>query len=269
MSGSSPTPVQLDLGPSTAEPFAPPSSSPTDSAPWSMSPSSQSVSFFSGGASPPLIAGLVTIGAFAIGLVSICAWRRFMGGEPLRNLLPFPGQHRRPRTAPYRSRGRQNRQTSLDAANGRPEIFDAWTETRTVDVVKWEGSVVSFHFLSSVYYLPASFVVVVVVPFSATLAMEEVAKAGCKSDCGVSTRTEEVDGGSTIDEVLREKQLLSEDANGRLRLAVLLRMPSPSHTEAAHSDVGGVSGCPVQGELAIGLIEVPWTGEDLRDPSDT
>jgi len=175
-----------------------------------------------------------------------------MGREPLRDFLPFPGQHRRPRTAPYRSRGHQNRQTSLDAAEGKgkPEIFDVWTEKRTVDVVKWEGSV----------------------PFSAMLAMEEVAKAGCKSDCGVSTRTEEVDGGSTIDDVLREKQLLSEDANGRLRLAVLLRMPSPSHTEAARSDVGGVPGCPVRGELAIGLIEVPWTGEDVRDPrpgSDT
>jgi len=94
------------------------------------------------------------------------------------------------------------------------------------------------------------------------------AKAECKSDSSeVSPRASEVDGGGNAEEeVVKEKQLLSEasgtNANGSLRVAVLLRMPAPSCTEAAHSDVGEVSGFPVQGELAIGLIEVPWTRED-------
>jgi len=166
---------------------------------------------------------------------------------PLRSLLPLPGRYQRHRTAPYRAR-RQSRRSGSDAAKGKPEIFDAWTEKRTVDdVVKWEGSV----------------------PFSATLVMEGAkANAECKSVSEVSPRASEVDGGNTKEEVVivKEEQRLSgpgaSDTNGSLRVAVLLRMPSQSRTEAAHSDVSEVPGCPVQGELAIGLIEVPWTRED-------
>ena len=42
-----------------------------------------------------------------------------------------------------------------------------------------------------------------------------------------------------------------------LQVAVLLQMPSPpSHTvTGAHNDIS------VRGELAIGLVEVPWTRE--------
>jgi len=166
-----------------------------------------------------------------------------VGRGPLQSFFPLAGQFHRPRTAQYR-RGRQNGRSGLEDAKGKPEIFDAWTEKRTADVVNWEGSV----------------------PFSATLFMEGAnakAKAECKSECEVSPRASEVDGGKAEGEVVKEEQRLSDASgtNGSLRVAVLLRMPSPSCTEATPSDVGEVSECPVQGELAIGIIEVPWTRE--------
>ena len=45
-----------------------------------------------------------------------------------------------------------------------------------------------------------------------------------------------------------------------LQVAVLLQMPSPRHTEAQNDTGEELLG--YQGELAIGIIEVPWTSED-------
>lgn len=42
-----------------------------------------------------------------------------------------------------------------------------------------------------------------------------------------------------------------------LQVAVLLQMPSPSHAEAQND----IRKEELLGELAIGLIEVPWTSE--------
>jgi hypothetical protein len=49
-------------------------------------------------------------------------------------------------------------------------------------------------------------------------------------------------------------------SSSTLRVAVLLQMPSPSShtvTEASQNDIG------VRGELAIGLVEAPWTRQHL------
>jgi hypothetical protein len=45
-----------------------------------------------------------------------------------------------------------------------------------------------------------------------------------------------------------------------LQVAVLLQMPSPRHAEAQNDTREELLG--YRGELAIGLIEVPWTSED-------
>ena len=47
--------------------------------------------------------------------------------------------------------------------------------------------------------------------------------------------------------------------SSRLRAAVLVSMPSPPH---AQSRVSHISGGSRRGELAIGLIEMPWIQED-------
>ena len=56
-----------------------------------------------------------------------------------------------------------------------------------------------------------------------------------------------------------EKRGAREGVGGRLQVAVLLQMPSPNCAEKV-SDVS--LDRPVRGELAIGLMEVPWTRED-------
>jgi hypothetical protein len=49
---------------------------------------------------------------------------------------------------------------------------------------------------------------------------------------------------------------------GSLQAAVLLAMPSPARAKA-HDDVGEESQrCSFGKELAIGLVEVPWTRKD-------
>jgi len=45
-----------------------------------------------------------------------------------------------------------------------------------------------------------------------------------------------------------------------VQVAVLLRMPSPRHAEAQNDTREELLG--YRGELAIGVIEVPWTSED-------
>jgi hypothetical protein len=49
-------------------------------------------------------------------------------------------------------------------------------------------------------------------------------------------------------------------SSSTLQVAVLLQMPSPRHTAAQNDTREELLG--YQGELAIGLIEVPWTSED-------
>jgi len=56
-----------------------------------------------------------------------------------------------------------------------------------------------------------------------------------------------------------EKQGAREGIDGLLRVAVLLQMPSPNCAGKASE---GSLECPVRGELAVGLMEIPWSRED-------
>lgn len=70
---------------------------------------------------------------------------------------------------------------------------------------------------------------------------------------------EENDEDEKVDAHENEKRGAREGVSGRLQVAVLLQMPSPNCAEK----VSEVSlDRPVRGELAIGLMEVPWTRED-------
>jgi hypothetical protein len=75
-------------------------------------------------------------------------------------------------------------------------------------------------------------------------------------------------GRDSVDEEDDEKPRLREGGGGgtgsssghsTLQVAVLLQMPSPNYAEA-QSSAGEPLGC--RGELAIGLIELPWTRDD-------
>jgi hypothetical protein len=73
-------------------------------------------------------------------------------------------------------------------------------------------------------------------------------------------------GGDSVEEDDEEKPRLREgggrhtgNSSSTLQVAVLLQMPSPSHAE---SQSGGGELLGYRGELAIGLIEVPWARED-------
>jgi hypothetical protein len=64
---------------------------------------------------------------------------------------------------------------------------------------------------------------------------------------------------SMQEQQMRRQAAAAAGSSSTLRVAVLLQMPSPpSHTattEVLQNDIG------VRGELAIGLVEAPWTRE--------
>ncbi|KAI0282795.1 hypothetical protein BGY98DRAFT_953587 [Russula aff. rugulosa BPL654] len=136
--------------------------------PTSASPQSPT-EYFTGGASTPLLAGLISIGAFALAAITICTWHRFVGpgntgfvlGQFADWITPARFRRRRveeegeageaggqggagPEGVVQRRRGRSRR--------ARPQMFDAWIET-VDDTFKWEasGSVVSEE---EIYILP-------------------------------------------------------------------------------------------------------------------
>ncbi|KAI9508524.1 hypothetical protein F5148DRAFT_885487 [Russula earlei] len=201
----------------------------------SSSPSSplDSSSFFNGGMSQSLIVSFVSIGVFAFGVASLCAWRRRYS----RDGSPSP---RRYRPTPYRRRplGGRRPQQHDDIADRRPAIFEAWTERRrTVDALRWEKSM----------------------PFSATLFTDVAVMRAERENEAIPDDGDGDRGGGTE----KDKLHVREDTVGGLRVAVLVQMPSPTRAEAAHDEVGeGLCEHPVQNELAIGLLEVPWTRED-------
>lgn len=118
--------------------------------PTSSSPQ-QPGAFFSGGASASLIAGLVSIGAFAVAVISICAWRRscrhrhsntFMPDSVVDRILPARFTTRRRRRWAVRQQGREGegeRGRSNELGKAKPEMFDVWIEEgRSLDILKWE-----------------------------------------------------------------------------------------------------------------------------------
>jgi hypothetical protein len=151
-------------------------STDTDSSAPTSANTPQSGSVLTGGASPPLIVGFISVGAFAIAIICICAWSRFVGR---RSVLPdsivrwyyrfMPASFRRGgrsergeegegeeeqlrwgrgRRRRRRGRGGERAGTSVDlGGKTKPEMFDAWISRRrrSVDIFKkWEAeSVVS------------------------------------------------------------------------------------------------------------------------------
>ncbi|KAI0266459.1 hypothetical protein BC834DRAFT_969485 [Gloeopeniophorella convolvens] len=196
----------------------PASSSPVSAAPAATS-SQSSPPFFSSGASPPIIIGFIGIGAFALGVISLCAWRRITGRDVL---------HLRPLRNP-------NLRRWQNLAGGKPELFDVWTEGRATGDFKWEKSM----------------------PFSAAVLASPEAGHAPEPRQEASDRRRDSHG----------KDVEEHPHECTLQVAILLAMPSPPHAKT-HIDVDqrASSDDPFQSELAIGLIEVPWTGEGLHVP---
>ncbi|KAI0002158.1 hypothetical protein BJV74DRAFT_36843 [Russula compacta] len=213
----------------------------------SPSPSSTSPQqFLPGGTSPSVIIGFISFGAFLLGVASFCAWRRLLGH---RDILPLPFLarfHRRP----WQNRdGRQRWEPGQDREGGhvdgsrKPEMFNAWIQRRTKDVSKWEESL----------------------PLSAMLFATEAIETGCMTEAlsrrAVSDSAEE--DREKEQEQEQQQQHVRDGNDSSLQVAVLLQMPTPGRA-GPHNDVSEeLLRCPVRDELVIGLIGVPWAGEDI------
>lgn len=103
--------------------------------------------FLSGGTSPSVIIGFISVGAFLLAVASFCAWRRLLGH---RDVLPLPAFLARYRRRSWQNRGGYQRQEPGQDREGghvdpsrKPEVFNAWIQRRTKDVSKWEELLVS------------------------------------------------------------------------------------------------------------------------------
>ncbi|KAI0066788.1 hypothetical protein BV25DRAFT_1819884 [Artomyces pyxidatus] len=176
-----------------------------------------STPFFSSGASPPIIVGFVAIGAFALGVITLCAWRRITGRDLLRV----------PQTRLTRLAGR------LDLA-GKPQIYEVVVDHASAEYMKWED----------------------VVPFAAAVLQRPKLK-------DQPARPHAARGGP------RQKAKEAQHDDAHLQIAVLLAMPSRSrpHGQTDHEPIPGTSADTENtDELAIGLLEVPWTKEPDQRP---
>ncbi|KAI9465314.1 hypothetical protein BJY52DRAFT_1246482 [Lactarius psammicola] len=192
-----------------------PSSSTAASTPAATSTSSSSSS--SPGASPPIFVGFIGVGVLLLCLVSLCVWRRLIG----RNYPFTPG---------YDPNAARRPQNDNNPANGRPEMFDAWTGERVSDGPKWEESL----------------------PFSVTIL------TGTESDRTSDDAFRRGKAGKYRTNSARGKKKEKEDpGSSDLQVAVLVAMPSPFHTQSHDGVDQKTSGSSLRGELAIGLVEVP------------
>ena len=125
-----------------------PTTTATASTSSSSSPPSSSHSeqlFTEGGLSPPLIVGFISLGAFTLGLVCLCAWRKFTGRQVWHNNGFVPRRYYLSASLRRQQRQRLQPDGSVRECKSaeRPVMFEAWTLRRTADVLKWAGSVVS------------------------------------------------------------------------------------------------------------------------------
>ncbi|KAI0294429.1 hypothetical protein BC826DRAFT_1012318 [Russula brevipes] len=220
----------------------------TTTAPPAAATSAWTTPFLSGGVTP-IIIGLVTTGSFVLAIIAICAWRRFTGRAAV---YPLPtrgsvarrwGPRRRPRTTREEEQQEQQRGEEWRRRNGgggrgaggKPEMFEAWTALRTTDVLNWAESP----------------------PVAATLfashgAVQTGSLPKTDGDRGAEIEDKDEPGQRQGDGV---RQCTGES----VQVAVLVQMPSPTrHYEANVESLAR----PFHGELAVGLIEVPWTRED-------
>ncbi|KAH8994482.1 hypothetical protein EDB92DRAFT_2113302 [Lactarius akahatsu] len=164
---------------------SPISSSTTASAPAATSSSS------SPGTSPPIFVGFVGVGILTLCLISLCVWRKLIG----RNHPFAPAQH-----DPHARLGRP--QNDGGVANGRPEMFDAWTGERVSDGLEWENSM----------------------PFSVTIV-----ESGRASDAALRKGK-------------AGKHRGNSEGNLGLQVAVLVAMPSPLHARRSHDGRSSLRG---------------------------
>jgi hypothetical protein len=170
--GDNTTPSAVSTGPT---PVSATNASPTASSP----PALQPGALLTGGLSPPLIVGVIAIGALFVAVFSIYAWCRRVGGLPdcfLSRYLPASFRRGRRRRSNYRPQGGdgegdgdggglwgsqrggrrrwvwqgpgqgQEREGPAEPGKAKPAMFDAWIERRrrSMDTLKWEAeSVVS------------------------------------------------------------------------------------------------------------------------------
>jgi len=255
---------------------APTTSTETNSAPsttiYSPSPSSSGLTgvVLTGGASPLLIAGFITLGAFAVAIISIWAWRKNLrrgrgrgrGGTTaseeeedsviLRQFGIWRGRggrgrfgeegtgagaggqdvHRRGRRR-WRE-GRERGRSNAELSKAKPEMFHVWiSKGRIVDTLKWEAESLP---------LSATLITVPVIDVSS--------RAGRDRDSVEEEEEEEKRCPGSLPMQMRE----AVGSSSTMQVAVLLRMPSPP-SHAVHNDIS------VRGELAIGLVEASWTRE--------
>jgi len=171
------------------------------------------------------------VGAFALGVMTLCAWRRLTGRDPFDIFASFGPRRRQRSMSPEElwdreeRGGRGGRPSIVDGSNDvgkKPVIFNAWTDRKTNDEMKWEESM----------------------PFSAIVV----------EDLETQRVSGHVPGGT---EKEQHRQVSS------LQVAVLLAMPSPAREKVHQDDIDEEPPRRHFGEeLAIGLIGVPWFKED-------
>ena len=99
--------------------------------------------------------------------------------------------------------------------------------------------------------------------FTRTTAGAAAAAAAVEPACTAGAEVASGTGGTSVEEEdekppLREGTAGTDGSGSTLQVAVLLQMPSPRH----HPEVQNDAPEELLGELAIGLIGVPWTTED-------
>jgi hypothetical protein len=80
------------------------------------------------------------MGAFILGVVSLCAWRRITG-RPVWYAYSFTPR-RYHAAGPQWQRQRDGSTGGERKSSEKPAMFEAWTVRRTADVLKWAESVV-------------------------------------------------------------------------------------------------------------------------------
>ncbi|KAH9976217.1 hypothetical protein BGW80DRAFT_1292025 [Lactifluus volemus] len=167
--------------------------------------------------------GLMGVGAFALGVMTLCAWRRLTGRDPFDIFASFGPRRRQRSISPEELWDREERGGGrppiVDGCNDvgkKPVIFNAWTDRKTNDEMKWE-------------------------------------------EFGNQRMSGPVPGGDGEDKRGKEQHRRVSS----LQVAVLLAMPSPAREKVHQDDIDEEPPRGHFGEeLAIGLIGVPWFKED-------
>jgi len=164
----------------------------------------------------PAIIILTSVGVFAIAGIPFCVWRRFTSFRVFWSLWPYI-------LVPQR----RERKDDWDPENGRPEIFDAWTERYNPNSLKWEEYT----------------------PFSVTVLTAS----------GPARKVGKLRGNSAVGKGGRGR---NDQESCRLQVGVLVAMPSQLHTK--HYDGVGedLSRSALRDGLAIGLVKMPWIDGD-------